>query len=442
MKKTLRFLFVAFVLALSITVSAAAASFTSLADDLKDIGVFQGTSAGYELDREANRIEAAVMLVRLLGEEKNAAAAFEAGTIAHPFTDVPDWADSYVAYLYTNKMASGMNETEYGPAEICSAQMYCTFMLRALGYSDQEGGDFTYAGALDFAEETGIADSMLLSGKFTRDSLVAVSYQALATDVKGGDGTLLSKLIASGAIDADAASNITKKLAIYDKINSASTAMNDAASIEADATMDVTIAMSGTTVTLNDMAIQLKMNMTDESIEAEIIVTMVDPTSKETITVKEWMKDGWLYMDDGTQKSKIKMDYSEMLATIKSSSMSSAPSPIYYFNGLTETTTNGEAEYTVSMAPEFLTNTVGAFLNQTVGDMQSLSIEFKNITQVYRLDKNGALKTIGMQIDMSMTEPSLGKIDALLNYDMTLKSIGNTVTINFPDFSGYEELAA
>ena len=57
-------------------------------------------------------------------------------------------------YLYDNGLANGMSETAYNPTGKCSAQMYTTFLLRALGYSDAKG-DFTYAKALDFGEQVG-----------------------------------------------------------------------------------------------------------------------------------------------------------------------------------------------------------------------------------------------------------------------------------------------
>ncbi|NLD87238.1 MAG: hypothetical protein GX633_03155, partial [Clostridiales bacterium] len=66
--------------------------YTKYADALKAMGLFRGTNSGYELDRAATRVEAIVMLIRILGEENNA-LSFK-GT--HPFTDVPSWANCYV----------------------------------------------------------------------------------------------------------------------------------------------------------------------------------------------------------------------------------------------------------------------------------------------------------------------------------------------------------
>lgn len=163
-----------------ITATAGAANFTNCADRLKDVGLFQGTNQGYQLDKAPTRAEASAMLVRLLGKEAEA----EKLTYTAPFTDLKGWEKPYVQYLYDNGLANGMSATAYNPTGKCSAQMYTTFLLRALGYSDAKG-DFTYAKALDFGEQVGLVDDINCSTKnFLRDNAVAMSLTALDTDVK------------------------------------------------------------------------------------------------------------------------------------------------------------------------------------------------------------------------------------------------------------------
>ena len=55
-------------------------------------------------------------------------------TYTAPFTDLKGWEKPYVQYLYDNGLANGMSATAYNPTGKCSAQMYTTFLLRALGY--------------------------------------------------------------------------------------------------------------------------------------------------------------------------------------------------------------------------------------------------------------------------------------------------------------------
>ena len=72
------------------------------AETLHALGLFRGTGEDengvpiYALEKTATRAEALVMLIRLLGEEDAALSSLA----AHPFTDVPAWADRYVAYAY------------------------------------------------------------------------------------------------------------------------------------------------------------------------------------------------------------------------------------------------------------------------------------------------------------------------------------------------------
>jgi len=102
---------------------------TQKADALKAIGLFSGSSKGYELNRAPNRVEAAVMLVRLLGKETEV----KASVYTHPFIDVPAWANNYVGYMYTNQLSKGVSETEFGADKIVDANSYATLVLLALG---------------------------------------------------------------------------------------------------------------------------------------------------------------------------------------------------------------------------------------------------------------------------------------------------------------------
>ena len=61
----------------------------ALAADLKELGLFQGASeTDFDLERAPTRVEAVVMLIRVLGREQEALS----GSWTHPFADVPEWA--------------------------------------------------------------------------------------------------------------------------------------------------------------------------------------------------------------------------------------------------------------------------------------------------------------------------------------------------------------
>ncbi len=181
--------------------TAFAADFTHCADALRDMELFTGTKHGYELERTPTRAEAAVMLVRLLGQENTA----KSKTYKTPFRDVPKWAEPYVGWLYENQLTVGMSETKFGTTQLCNAQQYATFLLRTLGYADGDG--YTYKTALDYAKTLGVIDAVNYdSKKFLRDHMVAMSYTALSREVKSGEGMLLDILIAQGSVDANKAS--------------------------------------------------------------------------------------------------------------------------------------------------------------------------------------------------------------------------------------------
>ncbi len=163
---------------------------------LKDLGLFKGVSdTEFDLNRAPSRVEAMVMLIRLLGEEETA----QAGTYTHPFTDVPSWANSYIGYAYENGLTKGISATKFGTGT-ANAQMYLTYVLRALGYSDAEGADFTYDNPYTLAESCGLLTESVDKTNFLRADAVTVSYNSLASKLKNSEKTLAESLLADGVI--------------------------------------------------------------------------------------------------------------------------------------------------------------------------------------------------------------------------------------------------
>ena len=163
----------------------------TLAADLKELGLFKGVSdTNFGLGRAPSRIEALVMLVRLLGKEQEALN----GPWQHPFTDVPQWASPYVGYAYAHGLTKGVSATTFGSGD-ANAQTYLTFMLRALGYSDTNGADFTWDSPYALATELGILFDLVDLDNFWRADVVLVSYAALPVRLKDSRQTLADKLI-------------------------------------------------------------------------------------------------------------------------------------------------------------------------------------------------------------------------------------------------------
>lgn len=103
------------------------------AEMLKALGLFKGTPDGFELDRGLKRVEAAVMLVRLLSAEEQVLN----GEWSHPFLDVPHWADPYVGWLYQSGLTKGISATEYGSFMNTTFEQYALFLRRAQANDDR-----------------------------------------------------------------------------------------------------------------------------------------------------------------------------------------------------------------------------------------------------------------------------------------------------------------
>ena len=208
------------VLSVSLAFSALSA-FESVADELNGLGLFNGTGENadgtpiYSLDRAPTRAEALTMMVRFLGLEEEAMAA----EYEHPFTDVKEWADPYVALAFEYGFTKGESETTFGSDDPCTARMFATFMLRALGYDKAADGGDIYAVAIDFGKELGLIDSKLAAGVFLRDHMVVVAYLALFVAPADSDfDILLEKLVDDGAIDADAAAAVLERAPLYELV--------------------------------------------------------------------------------------------------------------------------------------------------------------------------------------------------------------------------------
>jgi hypothetical protein len=167
---------------------------------LKSLGLFQGVgtnpdgSTNFDLTRVPSRTEALVMLIRLLGKEAEA----NSGSWKHPFTDVPAWAQEEVGYAYEKGLTKGSSPTEFGTGP-ASVQMYLTFVLRALGYSDAAGGQFTWDKSEELARRVGILTDDVRLDDFRRADMVLISEAALSARLKDSDMTLLEKLTSEGA---------------------------------------------------------------------------------------------------------------------------------------------------------------------------------------------------------------------------------------------------
>ena len=293
MNKWLRAVCVGAAAAAMLTASAFAANYTNCADSLHEMGLFQGTQNGYDLDRTPTRAEAAVMLVRLLGKE----AETKTLTYTAPFTDLKGWEKPYVQYLYSNGLANGTCRPPFHPTGKCTAQIYATFLLRALGYSDT--ADFSYENAIETAREQGIYDTGIINTQnFLRDDAAAASYTALSVSPKNSEGTLLDQLVSENAItEADAKSyqNLFSTYAQYRE----ETAGMDALlhySVNSEFASPAAVSHDGRTV----MQVQTSETTVFDREKNELLtdrkMTLSAPnTSDKQLLTQSYLSDGALY---------------------------------------------------------------------------------------------------------------------------------------------------
>ena len=449
MKRILSMLLTTLLLSVALCVTASASDFDAAAEDLSTIGMFRGTANGFELDRAPTRSEAAIMLVRLYGAEDAAKAAYEAGEISHPFTDVSEFTSPYVAWLYTNGITNGFTETTFASQRPCSAQNYATFLLRALGYKD--GEDFQYADALVFAQEKGFYEPIMFSGEFLRDDLAALTYQGLAADTADGETYLLDKLIQDGAIDADAAKPMTETFEAYRAMESAFSDMDENA-MDMDINMDMNIRMEAA-----GEVMEMPTSTTGS------VATIVDGTDVEMAyaltTVAEgtemdmgmWLKDGWMYMsmstEDGLLNVKAPVEdelaVMEEVGTVDVSAMD--VSGLAMINSITTKKNGSNTEYTmiIGQGMDGMMDSVAAM----TGD-ETAGTEVSDMTITYVVDRNGVLKNMnmvfsaGMEMPMPMEDGTVMSMKLQYDYivEMTIKATGSSVRIKYPDFSKFTEI--
>jgi len=446
MKRFLKALAVTLALTALLAVSAFAADFTHCADTLHDLGLFQGTATGYDLDRAPTRAEAATMLVRLLGKENEAKTL----TYSAPFTDVPAWAQPYVQYLYSNGLTTGKTATTFGPADKCTAQQYSTFLLRALGYNEKDG-DFTYAKAIDFATQKGVADYINCNQtNFLRDDVAAMSYTALATAPKSGEADLLTKLVKDGAIASD--KGYEAKLALYREFLAASAASDKETKSRMTMDMNLNSTLAGKkfmtgTVTM-DISADMNLAALDQSkLAATSKVDMtIDPAYLEAgqngsikTDMSYYYTNGYYYLSANGVKNKMALSFENVMAQMGSMSSSQAQ-PVSLLEDISkDTKSDGSVVYTIDYAPAAFSGLtkMASSLTGTSGAQVSFTKMSTAVTV-----KDG--KVAGTDIALGMKMSAEGQTMAL---DMTaaakVVATGSAVTVTLPsDLSSYTLLTA
>ncbi len=432
MKKIVKLSVILFVLCTILSVSSFASDFDHTANALSELGLFRGTEKGFELDRESTRAEAATMLVRLLGAEDEAMNL----TYSAPYTDVYDWAKPYVQYLYEKGLTKGISDTTFGYSEKCTAQQYATFLLRALGYSDGEVGDFTYENALTFAREKGVADGVNCNGEaFLRDNVCAMSYTALSVAPKSGERDLLTKLLASGAIkdakgydkhfenhrgfskaldflESDRVSR-DMKMVSEERINGAL----------ARTTTQTVHSASFTDYENPDKSLFAYVGNSEITLSEAYADALNIPKAERKISYKleYYYKDGNLYINADDSKIKNETSLEGASETLGGMNIKPAAVPISAIKELgAEKKSDGTTEYTVILYADAMNKVL-----DSENDVKFDAIEYKIS------EKGGICTAYGADITVARHEED-SRITERILAEITNLKYGDNVTVTFP----------
>ena len=145
---------------------------------LQSEGIMVGDQYGnMRLNDGLNRAEMATILARLHGGANVKAHQYMWACV---YSDVPSWAIPYVGYCTANLLVSGYGNGLYGAADPVIPAAACTVILRACGYADREGQDWTYSTASEYALNLGLIDrSAAQSSIMTRGEMAVLIYRAM-----------------------------------------------------------------------------------------------------------------------------------------------------------------------------------------------------------------------------------------------------------------------
>lgn len=162
------------------------------------------------LEQGLTRAQMAAMLTRVVADPEQ----FERDSTFYrslcSFTDVPEWAKSYVGYCVANNLVAGYGNGRYGSNDPVTSAAACTVMLRCLNDVDAV---WDYQSACRTAVQLGLAaEETVADTEITRGNMAVLICRTMARlgyDVKLSE-TAQSNLSAAGISDAAAAQETTE----------------------------------------------------------------------------------------------------------------------------------------------------------------------------------------------------------------------------------------
>ena len=154
-------------------------------DVLQTVGIMVGDENGnFNPDQNVTRNEMAVIMSNLM--EYNVATYKDTS----PFTDVPSWAEPYVAACWTNGITSGYSDTIYGGSDTVTTAQAALMLMKALGY-------FQYAS--DFGSDWQLATTRQANAI---DLFVGVDSGVTAPMTRNDVAQLVLNTLEAGTVEA------------------------------------------------------------------------------------------------------------------------------------------------------------------------------------------------------------------------------------------------
>ena len=156
---------------------------------MKAVSVMVGDENGnFNPDKNVTRAEMAVVMANLLDLQVE---DFVGASI--PFTDVPQWAHSFVAACYADGITGGISATQYGSNNSVTATQAALMLLKALGYfqySSDFGTDWQVA-TIKQASNVGLFEGIdsARNAAMTRNEVAQIALNALEATLVEPDGT-------------------------------------------------------------------------------------------------------------------------------------------------------------------------------------------------------------------------------------------------------------
>lgn len=171
---------------------------------LESMGIVSGYGNGYYYpDNYLTRAQFCKLAVLALGLSSSSALSTD------PFSDVSSsyWARSYINLAYSKSLISGYGNGIFGPENTVTYGQAVTVLLRLLGYTSTDIGNFWPDDYVSFAEEIGLSDGVTSSADkpLTRGEAAILLANMFSTE--NSDSKLYYEAYAASTVEAVVLSN-------------------------------------------------------------------------------------------------------------------------------------------------------------------------------------------------------------------------------------------